>query len=140
MQLSKLKKNIQARTDNFARHLAFFAMYEDWFILPRQIADSYTGWLAFPLTVRDGAPFRRRDLQLFLENRNIQTRTVFTGNVLRQPLMKGIRIVTSRKGYKNADAVMRGGILIACHHGLQEEQVEHMYSSFREFAKQYGRV
>jgi CDP-6-deoxy-D-xylo-4-hexulose-3-dehydrase len=140
VQLSKLKKNIQARTDNFARHLAFFAMYEDWFILPRQIADSYTGWLAFPLTVRDGAPFRRRDLQLFLENRNIQTRTVFTGNVLRQPLMKGIRIVTSRKGYKNADAVMRGGILIACHHGLQEEQVEHMYSSFREFAKQYGRV
>jgi CDP-4-dehydro-6-deoxyglucose reductase, E1 len=140
VQLSKLKKNIQARIENFARHLAFFAAYEDWFILPRQIADSYTGWLAFPLTVRDGAPFQRRDLQVFLENRNIQTRTVFTGNVLRQPLMKGVNVVISAKGYKNADAVMKGGILIACHHGLREEQIEHMHSSFCEFAKQYGRV
>jgi CDP-6-deoxy-D-xylo-4-hexulose-3-dehydrase len=54
--------------------------------------------------------------------------------------MKGVNVVISAKGYKNADAVMKGGILIACHHGLREEQIEHMHSSFCEFAKQYGRV
>jgi hypothetical protein len=46
--------------------------------LPNQLPNSRTAWLAFAVTIRDNAPFiRRRDLQIFLEKRNIQTRTVF---------------------------------------------------------------
>ena len=37
-------------------------------------------------------------------------------------------------GYPVADAVMRGGILLACHHGLDEAQIDHMHSSFVAFA------
>ena len=85
VQLDRLAGNIAVRERNFARQLAFFAEHEEWFMLPRQMPDSVTGWLAFPFIVRDDAPFGRRDLQIFLEQRNIQTRTVFTGNILRQP-------------------------------------------------------
>ena len=31
---------------------------------------------------------KRQKLQIFLEKRGIQTRTIFTGNILRQPMMK----------------------------------------------------
>ncbi|MEO8564348.1 MAG: aminotransferase class I/II-fold pyridoxal phosphate-dependent enzyme [bacterium] len=137
VQLDRLPTNIAARERNFARQLAFFAEYEQWFMLPRQMPDSVTGWLAFPLIVRDEAPFIRRDLQIFLEKRGIQTRTVFTGNILRQPGFAGIERREAPDGYPNADRVMRGGMLIACHHGLTDTQLDYVHEQAREFLVRY---
>lgn len=137
VQLDKLDKNIGARERNFAAQYAFFKDYEDWFVLPRQLPDSRTGWLAFPLTVRRDAPFTRTEMQIFLERRDIQTRPVFTGNILRQPAMAGIENRTMAGGYPVADQVMRGGILLACHHGLSAQQLAWIHESFRDFAKQF---
>lgn len=134
VQLGRLEANIDARERNFAAQSAFFSAYEDWFILPRQIPQSRTGWLAFPLIVRDSAPFKRRDLQIFLEQHNIQTRTVFTGNILRQPGFRDIQRREMSSGYPNADQVMRGGMLIACHHGLGQAELDHIHETFRAFA------
>ena len=135
VQLDKLAENIAKRERNFAAQYAFFKEYEDWFVLPRQLPGSRTGWLAFPLTIRPDAPFSRREMQIFFERRDIQTRPVFTGNILRQPAMAGIehRIVSG--GYPVADQVMRGGILLACHHGLDAAQLAYMHETFRDFAK-----
>ncbi|QRM56095.1 aminotransferase class I/II-fold pyridoxal phosphate-dependent enzyme [Sinorhizobium sp. BG8] len=138
VQLDKLEQNIAARERNFAAQFAFFKEYEDWFVMPRQMPGSRTGWLAFPLTVRADAPFTRREMQIFLEKQDIQTRPVFTGNILRQPAMKGVESRTAPGGYPIADDVMRGGILLACHHGLVAEQLDHIHASFREFAKGFS--
>jgi CDP-4-dehydro-6-deoxyglucose reductase, E1 len=135
VQLGKLEGNIAVREANFARQYAFFSKYEDWFILPKQLPESRTGWLAFPLTIRPEAPFMRRDLQIWLETRDVQTRPVFTGNILRQPAMKTVTASTSPAGYPVADAVMKGGILLACHHGLTGEQIDFMHESFEDFAR-----
>ncbi len=135
VQLNKLGQNIDLRTAHYARLREFFTQYEEFFILPNQLSDSRTGWLAFAVTVRDNAPFIRRDLQIFLEKRNIQTRTVFTGNILRQPGFKHSAHKSSVSGYPEADKVMRGGMLMACHHGLKEEQIVHMMESVSEFMK-----
>jgi CDP-6-deoxy-D-xylo-4-hexulose-3-dehydrase len=137
VQLERLGGNIAARERNFARQLAFFREYEEWFVLPRQMPDSVTGWLAFPLIVRDEAPFIRRDLQIFLEQRNIQTRTVFTGNILRQPGFAEIARRETKDGYPNADRVMRGGMLLACHHGLSEAQLDYLHEQARAFLSRY---
>ncbi|WP_281995077.1 DegT/DnrJ/EryC1/StrS family aminotransferase [Ruegeria faecimaris] len=137
VQLSKLDNNIRVREEAFAAHRAFFARYEDWFILPEQLPNSRTGWLAFPLTLREGAPFTRREMQIFLETSDIQTRPVFTGNILRQPAMKQVEYRADPAGYPNSDAVMRGGILLACHHGLIQAQIEYMHAKFEEFALKF---
>jgi CDP-6-deoxy-D-xylo-4-hexulose-3-dehydrase len=138
VQLDKLDRNISARERNFRRQYEFFSKYEKWFVLPKQAPESRTGWLAFALTIREDAPFSRRDMQIFLEKRDIQTRVVFTGNVLRQPAMKGVKHRASSAGYPVADAVMRGGVLLACHHGLTEAQLDYMHETFAAFARQYG--
>jgi CDP-6-deoxy-D-xylo-4-hexulose-3-dehydrase len=135
VQLNKLGQNIDARTSHYTRIRAFFEQYEEFFILPKQLPDSRTGWLAFAVTIRESAPFIRRDLQIFLEKRNIQTRTVFTGNILRQPGFKHCAHKSSAAGYPEADKVMRGGMLMACHHGLKNDQIEHMMESVTEFIK-----
>ena len=135
VQLNKLKHNIDSRTANYARLREFFSQYEEFFILPKQLPNSRTGWLAMALTIRESAPFIRRDLQIFLEKRNIQTRTVFTGNILRQPGFKNEAHKASHNGYPEADKVMRGGMLLACHHGLRNEQIEHIMESVTAFMK-----
>ncbi len=136
VQLSKLQSNIDLRTQHYHRLRQFFKKYEEFFILPNQLPDSRTAWLAFAVTIRDTAPFIRRDLQIFLEKRNIQTRTVFTGNILRQPGFKNCAHKGRKDGYPEADKVMRGGMLMACHHGLNDIQIQHMMDSVDIFMQQ----
>lgn len=133
VQLDKLDRNIAAREHNFKRQLDFFSRYEEWFILPRQMPESRTGWLAFPLTIRPDAPFTRTQMQIWFEERDVQTRPVFTGNILRQPAMKSVPSRMAEGGYPVADAVMRGGILLACHHGLDDAQIDFMHQTFEDF-------
>lgn len=135
VQLDKLTRNIELREQHFSRHCAFFSDYADWFVLPRQLPRTHTGWLAFPLTIRPQAPFDRRELQIWFERADIQTRVVFTGNILRQPAMANVKVNADPRGYPEADAVTRGGILLACHHGLSDEQIEHIHATFRSFAE-----
>lgn len=137
VQLDKLEANITARERNFQRQREFFSSYEHWFVLPKQLQQARTGWLAFPLTLRPDAPFSRRDMQLHMERNDVQTRPVFTGNVLRQPAMKNVEMRKSTEGYKVADQVMRGGVLLACHHGLNDAQIDYMHDVFRSFAAKY---
>ena len=137
VQLDRLQHNIDARNAWFERQRAFFAEWEHWFILPQQTPQTRTGWLAFPLTLREDTPFSRRDLQIALEQRGVQTRVVFTGNILRQPGFRNITCVKAAGGYPQADAVMRGGVLLACHHGLTEEMIAHVHECFREFAAKH---
>lgn len=135
VQLNKLDENISAREKWFAEHLAFFKQYEEFFILPKQLPSSRTGWLAFALTVKKTAPFTRTEMQIFLEKLSIQTRTVFTGNILRQPGFKSIEHKADKNGYPCADEVMEGGILLGCHHGLTREMVDHIHDSVTKFIK-----
>jgi len=137
VQLSKLPDFGQRRRENFQQLRDFFLTYEEWFILPRQLKMVDTLWLAFPLIVRDNAPFSRRDLQIYFEEQGIQTRVVFTGNILRQPAFKSIKHRADAAGYPNADYIMRGGILIGCHQSMEEEHVEYIKDAFRHFV---GRV
>lgn len=136
VQLNKLKQNIDNRTAHYKTLRAFFEQYEEYFILPQQLPDSRTGWLAFAVTIRETAPFIRRDLQIFLEKRNIQTRTVFTGNITRQPGFKNLPYKAAKDGYPESDKVMRGGMLMACHHGLNDQQIAHMMESITLFMKE----
>jgi CDP-6-deoxy-D-xylo-4-hexulose-3-dehydrase len=137
VQLDKLDKNITERENNYSEMREFFSQWEEWFVLPKQLPNSRTGWLALALTIKDNAPFKRPEMQIFLEKRNIQTRTVFTGNILRQPGFKNVTRKESANGYVESDKVMRGGMLLACHHGLTRPMIEHVKEQVTEFLGQY---
>lgn len=139
VQLQKLQKNIELRNKWFNQHMRFFKNYNDWFILPQQAGDISTGWLAFALTIKESAPFSRKELQIFLEKRNIQTRAIFTGNILRQPGFANIPHRAVPEGYPEADRVMAGGVLLGCHHGMNYNMIEHIHNSFELFAQQYNK-
>ena len=138
VQLKKLKDNLKKRENNFKSHTKFLRKYEKFFILPKQLPRSRSGWLAYPVTITNKAPFSRTQMQIFLEKKNIQTRVVFTGNILRQPGFKKIKCKKDIRGYPEADKVMRNGILLACHHGLTKKMIKHIHTSIDEFIEKYS--
>jgi len=137
VQFRKLNKNIKARADNYKKQFDFFGKYHEWFVLPKQTPCSDTGWLAFPLTIKDDAPFTRKEMQIFLEKENIQTRVVFTGNITRQPGFKNIKMKLAENGYPVSDSVMRNGVLLACHHGLNDDMLNHVHETFENFSNRF---
>ena len=137
IQLEKLEHNISLRRKYFDKHMVFFREYEDLFDLPEETEGSYSGWLAFPLIVKEGAPFNRTEFQIFLEERNIQTRVVFTGNILRQPGFKDINCIGKAEDFLVADEVMKGGVLLGCHHGLNNNQIAHLHEMVQTFIKNF---
>jgi CDP-4-dehydro-6-deoxyglucose reductase, E1 len=137
VQLDKLANNINCRQDYFQQQLNFFNQFSDWFVLPRQQPNSVSGWLAYPMIVRDAAPFNRRELQIYLEKCGIQTRTVLTGNILRQPGFANISHKATAAGYACADYVTRGGILLGCHHGMTADMLAHIHESFANFIEKF---
>ena len=54
--------------------------------MPEQYSGVKTPWLAFPLVIKKNKVFNRKQLQIFFEKNNIQTRTIFTGNILQHPV------------------------------------------------------
>jgi CDP-6-deoxy-D-xylo-4-hexulose-3-dehydrase len=136
-QLKKLPHYINARIHHFETLRRFFKQYEDWLVLPRQTPGTRTAWLALPLLVRDSAPFKRRDLQMHFETAGVQTRPVFAGNILRHPGFAHIRRKDSPHGYPNSDQIMRGGILLGCHHGMDPSQLDYISRVFVDFAKRF---
>ena len=137
IQLKKLQENIKTRQENFKNHIEFFKKYEHYFTLPNENKSAETCWLAFPIILKNTAPFTRTEMQIFLEKRNIQTRVVFTGNILRQPGYKNIKCLGEAEEFVNSDNVMKNGILLACHHGLNEEMLNHFYESIESFISMY---
>ena len=133
VQLESLQKNISTRQSNFRRQSEFFNSYDEFFSTPEEIDGADTAWLAFPLLIKTDAPFSRKEFQIFLEERNIQTRVVFSGNINRQPGFMKVDKIVNKHGYPNADAVMKRGVLLPLHHGMSEEMFERFNKTVKEF-------
>lgn len=84
-QLNKLPEIHSLRRRNYQLLFAIYEKYEEFFHLPRAQENSDPSWFAFPLTIRQGAPFTRADIVDYLEENLIQTRPYFAGNIMLQP-------------------------------------------------------
>ena len=134
-QIKKLKKNISIRIRNFNKLKEVFLDYNQIFDLPEMYLNVRTGWLAFPLVLKKNSKYKRKDLQIFLEKNNIQTRTVFTGNIIKQPVFKGINYKKNIEGYKESNHIMKNGMLIGCHHGMGIKEIYFIKQKINEFLK-----
>ncbi len=129
-QLKKLPTFVQLRKNNFKRLLKYFTKYETYFKLPEELANTSTAWLAFPLTIKKTAPFKRIEIVKYLEKENIQTRPIFTGNILKQPGFKNLK---GTGKYPVADDIMENGFIIGCHNGLTKTHLNKIEEVFTKF-------
>ena len=131
-QIKKLKNNISIRNKNFEYLKKFFNGYKKYFKLPEQYNGVKTPWLAFPLVIKKNKKFTRKKMQIFFEKNHIQTRTIFTGNILKQPVMKNKIYKKHPDCDKIADDVMKNGILLGCHQGMNIRELNYICSTFKK--------
>ena len=74
-------------------------------------------------------------MQIYLEKKGIQTRTIFTGNILRQPIMKNKKFKKVKQCSVNSDNIMKNCILIGCHQGLSYKEITYIFNSINSFLK-----
>ena len=135
-QLKKLRFIVNKRIrifkilDNFFKKNKFFKT-------PIQEKNIRTGWLAYPILLSEKAPFKRAELQIYLEKKGIQTRPIFSGNILKQPLMKKRKFRVHKHATKNSEYVMKNGILIGCHHGLKNSEINYMLLTINNFLNKF---
>ena len=134
-QLKKLPRNIKKRVKNFENLKTFFSKYPDFFETPSQLNGLVTPWLAYPVIIRSTSRINRQRLQIFLEKKKIQTRTIFTGNILRQPIMKKRKFKKVKNSEINSNYVMKYGLLIGCHHGLSHSDIRYIKHHFSNYIK-----
>ncbi len=132
-QLRKLDGNLARRRRTFERYTEYFAGHRDRFTLPRQTAELETAWLGYPLLIAADAGFDRPDLQQFLDERGIDTRTIWTGNVTRQPMLRGQRVVLPDGGLPNADLVMERGVLLPLSHAIDDATLDFVFETLDAF-------
>lgn len=136
-QLKKFPTFRKIRRENFARLSKFFKKYEGYFILPVQDKLVKTAWLAFPLVIKKDAPFSRMDIVKFLEENNIQTRPVLTGNILKHPGFSSIPHKADKEGYGVTDEVMERGFVVGCHQGLTDKHIGKIEKTVDSFMKKF---
>jgi CDP-4-dehydro-6-deoxyglucose reductase, E1 len=133
-QLKKLPGFIAARRENFAKLHAALSDLDDMFILPEATQHSEPSWFGFPLAVRKDALATRSEVVRFLEARNISTRLLFAGNLLRQPAYRDIprRVIGD---LANTDFVMNNVFWIGLYPGITQSMMDYMVDTFHQIPK-----
>ena len=131
-QLDKLPTFIEKRKDNFSKLLSGLKQFEEKISLPVATPKSDPCWFGFPISVRKGSKINRNELSGFLEGKNIETRTLFGGNLIKQPAFKDIEY-RQVSNLENTDFVMDHAFFIGVYPGIDDRQVDYVLNSFEQF-------
>ena len=137
IQLKKFKKFNMLRNRNFKLHFNFFKKFKNYFIVPKIEKYVKTNFLAYPIILKDNLNFSRKEIQIYLEKNNIQTRPIFSGNTLRHPAFSSL--INNRNklsSFKNSDYIMKYGLLIGCHQGLRSKEIDYIHKIIFKFINQ----
>jgi CDP-6-deoxy-D-xylo-4-hexulose-3-dehydrase len=133
-QLAKLEDFISRRKANFQKLHDLLKPYQDRLILPHATPNADPSWFGYVITVREGAGFTRNELSRFIEANCIETRNLFSGNLLRQPAFMDIehRVVGD---LTNTDIIMERTFFIGVYPGIGDSQLEYIGSVFERFMR-----
>lgn len=141
-QLLKLPGFINARKNNWNVLMSGLCDLSDLFILPEATENSEPSWFGFALTIKENSRNLTRDyIVSHLESKKIQTRMLFSGNIIKHPCFDTLRSAGS--GYRvigdlsNTDRVMNDTFWIGVYPGLTEKQLDYMICTIRDITKQY---
>ena len=133
-QLEKLPSFAARRKENFARLKAGLAGTEESYILPGACEKSDPSWFGFLITCRGGVD-RNRVVQ-YAEQKGVQTRMLFAGNLLKHPCFdemrrtgEGYRVVGS---LEQTDRIMRDSFWVGVYPGMTDEMTDYMAKILKE--------
>lgn len=141
-QLDKLEGFTKKRKQNYRMLYNGLKGLEDYFLLPEATPNSDPSWFGFLITIKETAPFSRKDMINHLEAKNIQTRMLFAGNIIKQPCFDEYR--DNPNAYRvigelnNTDKIMNNGFVLGVYPGMTSEMIDYMVEEIKAFVKERG--
>lgn len=132
-QLRKFPSFISARRKNWERLYQALKPIEDKVILPKAVENSVPSWFGFMITCRKGID--RNRVTRYIEDRNIQTRLLFSGNLTRHPCFNEIRGTDEYRtvgDLRNTDIVMNQSFWVGVYPGMTDDMIDYMASVILE--------
>jgi len=135
-QIEKLPEFCKLRKENFNEWTRIFSKYPQFFILPEATENADPAWFAYIITVKKDALFTRDEITRFLNEKLIETRNLFAGNMAKQPAFvnKNWRMADH---LTNTDFVMNNTFFLGTYPGLTKEMFEYSDAVLAEFIQNY---
>jgi len=128
-QLKKLPEFILKRQENWKRLYNALKIVEDKIILPEPEENSIPSWFGFVITIRQETKIDRNEIIRYIESKNIQTRLLFSGNIIKHPCFTQInesglyRVVGE---LKNTEYITNNTFWIGVYPGMNNEMIDYM--------------
>lgn len=135
-QLEKIPAFIEKRRYNWNYLRSNLQDFSDKIILPEQEKNSNPSWFGFLITIKENSGIDRNEFTKFLENRNIQTRLLFSGNLIKHPCFD---LLKENYDYKivgnldNTDYIMNNTFWIGVYPGMSKDMLDYMITSIKEY-------
>lgn len=140
-QLKKFPSFIEARKHNWSRLYVALQEVKDKIILPEPAENSDPSWFGFLISVRPESGLDRNEITKFIENKNVQTRLLFSGNIVMQPCFNEIRDTNVYRvigDLKNSDFVVSNTFWVGVYPGMTDAMIDYMAEVIKEAVNQCG--
>ena len=127
-QIEKFPSFVEKRRHNFDRLKEKLSVVADKLILPEPCENSKPSWFGFLITCKEGVD--RNSLVQHLEDKRVQTRMLFSGNLIKHPCFDEMR--KTGEGYRvvgtleNTDRIMNDTFWIGVYPGMNDEMIDYM--------------
>lgn len=137
-QLKKFPDFIERRRYNWKRLHTALERFSDRLILPEPAPNSVPSWFGFLISVHPESGLDRNRITSFLEQHNIQTRLLFSGNLVKHPCFDSIRGTDSYRVIGNleiTDFIMNNTFWVGVYPGMTNEMIDYMAAVVAESLK-----
>lgn len=134
-QLKKFPSFIERRKHNWARLHAALEDIQDKIILPEPAENSDPSWFGFLISVRPETGLNRNDVTKYIESKNVQTRLLFSGNIIKQPCFNEIRGTDAYRvvgNLENSDFVVNNTFWVGVYPGMTDTMIDYMAQVIKE--------
>ena len=134
-QLKKFPSFIERRKHNWARLYAALEDIQDKIILPEPAENSDPSWFGFLISVRPETGLNRNDVTKYIESKNVQTRLLFSGNIVKQPCFNEIRGTDAYRvvgNLENSDFVVNNTFWVGVYPGMTDTMIDYMAQVIKE--------
>lgn len=128
-QLKKFPSFIKRRRHNWDRLYKALVEIQDRIILPEAAEGSRPSWFGFLIYVRPESGLKRNDVTRFIEEHNVQTRLLFSGNLIKHPCFNQIRGTDAYRvagSLENTDHIMENAFWVGVYPGMTDEMIDYM--------------
>lgn len=140
-QLKKFPSFIERRRHNWQRLYNALKPAEDKFILPCPAENSRPSWFGFLISVRPESGLNRNAVTRYIEGKNVQTRLLFSGNLIKHPCFNELRGTDAYRivgGLDNTDFIMNNSFWVGVYPGMTDEMIDYMAGVILETASGRG--